>query len=174
MQKSPPAAVSQLQAEFAAFSESLSGELRGPLREFVQNKLQSDPSTAWMASALAPASGPSSETSAARATLTAIKERNDQLHDKSVKKGIVVQFSADKTNVPLADVMKKLEAGESLDLHVIKYEKTSGWTVFGAMALGGSVPYLDGVALNKFEAGKPVAVKNAADLMSAWQDAQLV
>ncbi|MBI2375309.1 MAG: hypothetical protein HYV07_15040 [Deltaproteobacteria bacterium] len=174
VQSAPPAAAQQLQAEFAAFSQGLSPELRGPLKEFVKDKLQSDPSTAWMASALvqqAPAQGSST---AARQALTEIKSRNDQLHDKSVKKGISVQFSSSDGPVSLPEVMKKLEAGENLNMQVAKYEKTSGWAVAGAMLLGGSVPYLEGVALNQIEITKKVPVNSAAELVSAWQDAQLV
>ena len=171
-----PSTPAALQARFATFAAGLDGSLQQPLADFVSARLSADPERAWMADVLtgpSPASASPADETTARSVLAQIKDGNDQLHDKAVRKGRLVSFSRGDENVPLNEVIDALKAGDTLNVQVINFEKASGWAVAGAMMLGGSWPVVDGVNMSSVSMKKTGTVSSLSGLPAAYADAKL-
>jgi hypothetical protein len=109
----------------------------------------------------------------ARDVLFSIKAANEQLHDKTVRKGVFYGFGNGKQPLSLLDVEAKLAANEPVQLTVVKYEKASGWLIGAAMCLGGSWPVLEGANLKQMRFALKRELTSTDDLLRAFEDAKL-
>jgi len=161
-----------LKAEFTEFCSALDTDLREPLAEFVTDRLSANPDTAWMAAII---SSNDVAKNKAYAVLEDIKTNNAALHDKSVRKGGFIGFGCNGKSIELAEVLRRIEAGDTVTMTVAKYEKASGWAIAGAICLGGSWPTLDDVNLKSLEIKKDkLEASSFAELESAWKNAKLM
>ncbi len=115
------------------------------------------------------------EAAGARPIFQEIKANNDRLEDPSVKSGLFIMFRENDKFVDLPTALDAVsDPSRSVTMIPHQYKKPSKMAVVAAMCLGGSVPYLNGVALAAIAPlNKGFPIQDAAQLEKAWADTQL-